>query len=248
MTATSTSSATGIHRVANPLVNWYLVEADDGLTAVDAGFPTDFNALTEQLRRLGRTDLRAVVLTHGHVDHVGFAEKARRELGATVYIPREDVKIATSPIPFAKSEANPLPYVLRYGATRRLYLGATLRRAALGQKIKEHKTFDAGDELPVPGRPRAIGTPGHTFGHMALHFPDRDTLITGDALVTTDPYTGRTGPRLVARAATADSARARASLGAIGATGARVLLPGHGEPWEGGAQEAARLAHEADVA
>src|SRR3954453_3261959 len=101
MTATSTSSATGIHRVANPLVNWYLVEADDGLTAVDAGFPTEFKRLREQLEVPGRPDLKAGVLTHGHVDHVGFAERARREYGATIHIPAEDVKIATSPFPMA---------------------------------------------------------------------------------------------------------------------------------------------------
>src|SRR4051794_37749101 len=248
MTATITSSATGIHRGAHPLVNWYLIEADDGLTAVDAGFPTEWARLEGMLEGLGRRDLKAVVLTHGHVDHVGFAEKARRELGATIYIPAEDVKIATSPIPMAKSEANPLPYVLRYGDTRKLYLGALLQGAAFGQTIKEYETFGGGDELPVPGRTRAVATPGHTFGHMALHFPDRDVVVSGDALVTRDPYTGRTGPCLVARAATADSAQALASLDALAATGARVVLPGHGEAWEGGAEEAARLAREAGAA
>src|SRR3954447_13366007 len=202
----------GVHRLANPLVNWYLVEADDGLTVVDAGFPPEFKRLQELLGRLGRTDVKAVVLTHGHVDNVGFAERARRELGATVYIPSEDVKIATSPIPLAKSEANPLKYVLRYGATRSLYLGATLRGAAFGQTIKEYETFGGGDELPVPGRPRAVATPGHTFGHMALHFPDRDVVVWGAALVRGAPPPGRRAPRLVARAATADSAQALASL------------------------------------
>src|SRR4051812_927768 len=91
----------GVQRLANPLVNWYLVEADDGVTAVDAGFPTDYKRLKEAL---GSRELKAVVLTHGHVDHVGFAEKARRELGATVYIAEPDVKIATALFPIAKSE------------------------------------------------------------------------------------------------------------------------------------------------
>ena len=56
----------------------------------------------------------------------------------------------------------------------------------------------------MPGRPRPVHTPGHTHGPIALHLPDRDALITGDALVTHDPYTGRRGPVLVAAAATAD--------------------------------------------
>jgi glyoxylase-like metal-dependent hydrolase (beta-lactamase superfamily II) len=90
-----------------------------------------------------------------------------------------------------------------------------------------------------------IAGPGHTAGSVALHLPDRGVLLTGDALVTLDPYTTRTGPRIVAGAATADSAQNLASLAALAATGAGLLLPGHGEPWTRGAAEAVRLALEA---
>jgi glyoxylase-like metal-dependent hydrolase (beta-lactamase superfamily II) len=45
--------------------------------------------------------------------------------------------------------------------------------------------------LPVPGSPRVVFTPGHTLGHCALHFPERDAVIAGDAVVTLDPYTAR---------------------------------------------------------
>jgi glyoxylase-like metal-dependent hydrolase (beta-lactamase superfamily II) len=235
----------GVHRIANPLVNWYLVEGDDGVTAVDAGFPPDYDRLTQAL---DGKPLRAVVLTHGHLDHVGFAERARKELGATVYIPEGDVKIATSPIPMAKSERNPLVYVLRYGETRRLYLGALRQRGVAGQRIKQYETYRGGDDLPVPGRRAAVDTPGHTFGHIALHLRDRDVLFTGDALVTFDPYTGRRGPRMVARAATADSALNRRSLDALEATGARIVLTGHGEPWHEGIGAAVTAAREAGVA
>src|SRR4051794_17536130 len=226
----------GVRRGVNPLVNWYLVEDDDGVTAIDAGFPPDFDTLRHALNG---APLRAVVITHGHLDHVGFAERARCELGATVYLPAEDVKIATSPIPLAKSERNPLVYVLRYADTRRLYLGATLQRGPFGQRIREHETYRDGDELPVPGRPRAIACPGHTFGHCALHVAERDALFTGDAIVMRDPYTGRAGPCLVARAATADSALNLRSLDALERVRARWVLTGHGEPWDGGAAEAA---------
>jgi glyoxylase-like metal-dependent hydrolase (beta-lactamase superfamily II) len=96
--------------------------------------------------------------------------------------------------------------------------------------------------LDVPGAPRVLFTPGHTLGHCALHFPDRDTVIAGDALVMLDPYTAERGPKLVARAATADSERNLATLDPIAATGARTVLTGHGEPWTRGAAEAVRLA------
>lgn len=102
--------------------------------------------------------------------------------------------------------------------------------------------------LDVPGRPVVVLCPGHTFGHVALHLPAQGVLLSGDALVTLDPYTARTGPRIVAGAATADSPLNLRSLDALAATGASVVLPGHGEPWTGGVVEAVRRAREVGAA
>jgi glyoxylase-like metal-dependent hydrolase (beta-lactamase superfamily II) len=77
----------------------------------------------------------------------------------------------------------------------------------------------------LPGSPVLVETPGHTDGHVAFHLPGRDVLFTGDALVTLDPYTGYTGPQIVAGAATADSTTALASLRSLELTGAGTLLP-----------------------
>ena len=92
-----------------------------------------------------------------------------------------------------------------------------------------------------------VASAGHTLGHCALHLPERDVLIAGDAIVTLDPYTAKTGPRIVARAATADSARALDALDALAATGARTVLVGHGEPWRDGAEAAVERARAAGV-
>lgn len=99
--------------------------------------------------------------------------------------------------------------------------------------------------LDVPGAPRELFTRGHTLGHCAFHFPDRDVVIGGDAFVTLDPYTAKQGPKLVARAALADSERNLASLDAIAESGASTVLTGHGEPWTGGAAEGVPRAREA---
>ena len=100
----------------------------------------------------------------------------------------------------------------------------------------------------MPGAPRVVFCPGHTLGHCALHFPDRDAVIAGDAIVMLDPYTARRGPRLVARAATADVERNLAALDGLAATGAGTVLTGHGEPWTGGAQDAVARARAAGAA
>jgi glyoxylase-like metal-dependent hydrolase (beta-lactamase superfamily II) len=239
--------ADGVRRFDDGIVNWYLIEDGDRLALIDAGFPADWSMLTTALGSLDRNlaDLEAVVLTHAHVDHLGFAERARREAGATIYVHAAEERLAASPTTIAKSERSPLRY-LNHAATRQLFLKATLARAPLAKGVRELVTFTDGEVLEgVPGRPRAIHTPGHTDGHCALHLADRGVLFAGDALVTRNPYTGATGPRVVSAAATKDVAQALASLDRLEDVEANVLLPGHGEPWRSGVAEAVRLARAA---
>lgn len=241
--------ADGVHRVEDAYTNWYLVEGDDRLTIVDAGVPTSWQSLAEALGRLGREpgDVAALVLTHAHFDHIGFAERARRALGIEVWAPEDDVPLTRHPLQYTR-DRSPLAYAWRPGA--RPIMAALVRsRAFFPQPIGAVRRFRAGDgALPVPGSPVVVATPGHTLGHVALALPERNALIAGDALVTLDPYTGATGPRLVARAATADPERALDALDALARTGARVVLPGHGPPWRDGAEAAVEQARRAGIA
>src|SRR3954449_8395202 len=91
--------AEGVHRVEHARTNWYLVEDGCELTVVDTGFPRSWGLLTEALAALGRSpaDIGAVVLTHAHPDHLGFAERARTELGVAVWLHERDVTISRHP-------------------------------------------------------------------------------------------------------------------------------------------------------
>jgi glyoxylase-like metal-dependent hydrolase (beta-lactamase superfamily II) len=111
--------------------------------------------------------------------------------------------------------------------------------------VRHLNFFEPGQALDVPGRPRIVFSPGHTFGHSALFLPDRDALLVGDALVTFDPYTGYAGPQIVSGAATADSDEALRSLTALEQTGASTVLSGHGAPWFRGIGAAADNARRA---
>ena len=234
--------AEGVERfVDQGVVNWYLVETDDGPVAVDAGFPTGWDQIAD---RVG--ELRAILITHAHIDHMGFAPRAQEEHGIEVRVPEGDAELARHTLKAARSERNPLSYVVRHGPTRRLYWRALKAGGVRAKTLHDFTTYADGDTLP--GGFRAIACPGHTFGHMALHLPERWVLFAGDAFVMVDPYTDRQGPCLVARAATADAAQAAASLDALGRVDAKVVLTGHGEPWTGGCAEGARRAREAGAA
>jgi glyoxylase-like metal-dependent hydrolase (beta-lactamase superfamily II) len=240
--------ADGVHRISESYTNWYLLEDQGRLTAIDAGVRTSWASLQDALPRLGHSlgDLEAVVLTHAHFDHVGFAEQARREPGVPVYVHENDVPLTGHPWRYDHERRRIVYFTTQ---VRAFPIVATFlrHRAFWPEPVTEVVRYEDG-VLPVPGSPRVVFAPGHTHGHCALHLPDRDTLIAGDALVTLDPYTGRTGPRLVARAATVDSERNLRTLDALAATGARTVLTGHGEPWTGGVEDAVARARSAPVA
>ena len=241
-------TAEGIHRIEDAYTNWYLVEDGDRLTIVDTGVPTSWRSLHDALKRLGRSadDVAAVVLTHGHFDHLGFAEKARRELGVPVYVHENDVPLTRHPWRYDHERLRSRYLATQFDALP-IVAALTRTRAWFPAPVKEVVRFVNGT-LPVPGAPRVVFSPGHTLGHCALHFPDRDVLIAGDAIVMLDPYTARRGPCLVARAAVADSERNLRALDALAETGAGTVLTGHGEPWTAGVEDAVARARAAGSA
>jgi glyoxylase-like metal-dependent hydrolase (beta-lactamase superfamily II) len=240
--------APGVHRIEDAYTNWYIVEQDGRLTIVDAGVPTSWDSLLSALRELGRgtDDIEALVLTHAHFDHVGFAERARSELGIPVWVHENDAPLTKHPWRY-DHERPRSPYFATQVKAFPIVAALVRSRAFFPAAIKEVRRYEGGT-LAVPGRPAVVPCPGHTLGHCALHLEDRGVVLAGDALVMLDPYTAREGPCIVARAATADVDRNVRTLDAVAATGARTVLTGHGPPWTGGAEAAVERARAAGAA
>jgi glyoxylase-like metal-dependent hydrolase (beta-lactamase superfamily II) len=231
-------AAEEIHRVEEAHTNWYLVQEGRHVTVVDTGFPRSWASLLDALDRLGRTpaDVEAVVLTHGHYDHVGFAERAHRELDVPVWVHERDAPLTRHPWRF--DHERPIVRYLKNPPFLKVFAEMGAKGALWVKGVTQVSTYGSSGSLDVPGRPEIVFTPGHTHGHCALHFPDRGAVIAGDAFVMYDPYTGRRGPCLVAGAATADSRKDANTLERLAQTGAQIALTGHGEPWTRGVREA----------
>ena len=71
----------GLHRVGSEIVNSYLIAGQDGVTIIDAGLPGYWKLLQAELAAMGKSlgDVRALILTHGDTDHIGFAARLHRE-------------------------------------------------------------------------------------------------------------------------------------------------------------------------
>lgn len=240
-----TDAADGIDFISHANVNCYLVDDDDGVILVDAGLPRMWPMVLEALEKRGRTrwDIKGLVLTHGHFDHVGFALQVRRELKLPVYVHADDADLAAHPYRYTP-QRNRFLYPLTHPGSLP-YLGRMALAGALSIRgVSDTRPLSTDTPLTLPGNPIPLLAPGHTDGHCILHFPERDAVISGDALVTLDPYTGKSGPQIVAAAATKDTRQAMASLDTVVSTGATTVLPGHGAPWDRGVENAADRARE----
>jgi len=231
--------APGIHRLGPGLVNSYLLEESGEITIIDAGAPGYWNDLPAELAAMGRsmTDIRALVLTHAHIDHVGFAERLRSERRVPVSVHELDAKMA-------RGEAKPQNQkMLGIGLAALRFIAFALSKGMLrATPIAEVATFGDGATLDVPGAPRVIHLPGHSEGSAALHIPAQGALFVGDAFATLNVLSGKTGPQLAPFGS--DIPRARESLGKLERLDAALVLPGHGQPWTGGLAEAVRRIRE----
>lgn len=240
-----TQVADGVYRFGTRFVNWYVIEEGGRLTLIDAGLPGYWDQLDPALESIGRTraDIAAVVLTHSHSDHTGFAEKLRASSSARVYIHESDAELARSGRP-TRPEATPLPY-LRHPAAWRFLTHLVRNGMTKPVKVRDLTTFRDGDVLDVPGHPRAIQLPGHTLGMSGFLLESSGTLFVGDELCNGNPLTGRPGVQILSRSTNVSSGQAIDSLNKLERVEASTILFGHGDPWTAGVAEALARAREA---
>ena len=168
----------GVYVVAMGFANAFLIEGDDGLTLIDAGYPGKEVAVFQAIRDLGRSpkQLKHLILTHAHPDHIGSAAAIVRETGARTYMHPLDIPIAESGGPFRPMTPAPGPLGL---VLCKLFFhpNQRLKPVAIDQPLT------AGAVLPIAGGIEVIHVPGHCAGQVALLWHPGRMLFVADVCV-----------------------------------------------------------------
>ena len=101
----------GVHVIPMAMANAFLIEGNNALTLIDAGYPNKEAAVFAAIRALGRSpdQLKHLIFTHGHPDHIGSGAAIVRETGARTYMHPLDIPIAESGGPFRPMTPAPGP-------------------------------------------------------------------------------------------------------------------------------------------
>ena len=211
----------GVHPIRG-LMSWcHLLVDEQGIVLIDTGFPGDAGRILRGIERLGFTprDVRAIILTHGHIDHAGNAGRLQAVSGAPLYGHPADQPHLDGRHPYS-------------GVARVCgVLEAAARALTSYAPVKISAPIADGDLLPFWGGLRVVHLPGHTVGHCGFYSARHDVLFSGDLWVRFMMRT-QVSPRIFTDA----PELVLPSLRKARAIGARWVIPGHY-----GAPNAARL-------
>jgi len=153
------------------LMGWCFLLADgDASVMIDTGMVGEPFLIRRRVRKLGLKpqSIKAIFLTHGHLDHAGNLAWLKAWTGARVYAHSEEVRHVAGTYPYTGIAR----WCGRLEAVGRFLF--RYRAPAIDELLND------GQELPFWGGLRVMHLPGHTAGHCGFYSAKHDLLFSGD--------------------------------------------------------------------
>ncbi|MFF5051700.1 MBL fold metallo-hydrolase [Micromonospora sp. NPDC000663] len=202
-----------------PVGHVYLWHDDDGISVIDTSMPGSAPLIADAVHSLGRklSDVRQVILTHGHEDHVGSAADITKWGDVTVMAHHADAAAVRG------EQSTPPPVLSDWEQQLWDQVHADMPQQDVPPVHVDRELHD-GDTLELAGEAVAMAVPGHTPGSLALYLPRQRVLFTGDTVARMPDGS------VILGVFNANPAEAFASLQKQAALKVDIACFGHGEP------------------
>ncbi len=153
----------GLYCIATGAINTFYLDDPAGGILIDTGYPDTAPKILAALAAINRRphDVRHILLTHAHPDHIGSAAALQRLTGAQTWMHPADAPIATSGTGFRP--LTPAP-----GLQKKLLFKAFVPHIPRVDPVTIDHAIHDGDTLPLAGGLTAVHTPGHCAGQLAF--------------------------------------------------------------------------------
>lgn len=163
----------GVHYITGlPVGRVYVIEDPDGLTLVDYSVPGQADRILSQIKTLGHgpKDVKRLLLTHAHPDHVGSLPEIKAATGAQLITHALERPVIEGKMAIPRREPNPP------GAFTPRPPNTLLKPVPVDQELQ------GGETLPILGGLQVIFTPGHAPGHISFWQSEKRFLLCGDVI------------------------------------------------------------------
>ena len=156
----------------------YAIQDDDGLTLIDTGLASAAAKIVKELKTINRepTDVKRIIITHAHVDHIGGLPKLKALTGAQILCGQREK-------PYIEASQR-MPFAPRKDLKGLMKILQSKPRQMVGTPVDE--VLRSWESLPmVMGGLQVIDTPGHSPGAISLWQPHWKLLFCGDVMMNT---------------------------------------------------------------